>query len=161
MNIRYYIAVTKPQAERKAVEELTRLGYATYCPFEERVRPNRGKGRKETIKRPLLPGYCAIGSTGFDFIAIWGCQHVSGLLSVAGEPIQVSADVIEQIKAMQSIQPVQHTWKPGDEVSIINSAWNAGVMKIDSLEEKHAIIVMQAFGVDRRVRVKQSQLEAA
>jgi transcription antitermination factor NusG len=159
--MRYYIAVTKPQGERKAVQELSGLGYETYCPLEEVVKPNRGRGRERKIVRPLLPGYVALGAEWFDFIAIWACRNVSGLLSVAGEPIQVSQDVIEQIKAMAAIQPKRNIWQPGDEVNVVNSPWNAGVLKIDSLEDKHATIVMKAFGVERKVRVKQSQLRAA
>lgn len=158
-----YILQTAPNAEFKARTELERLGLTTVLPVETTLRRSRGKGRPRIkTQAPILPGYVVAGGYEIPWMEIWALRPVRGVVSFNGQPALLSQEVVDHIRQME-IQPLlkRTPFKPGDEVTIIDSPWNNGIIKVESITDKKAQVIFEAFGAKRKATVSVDKLEAA
>jgi transcription antitermination factor NusG len=159
----HYVIETLPNAEFKARTELERLGLTTTMPVQFKIRRHRRRRQpQQEIKRPIMPGYVVISGTWIPWIAIWALKSVRGVVSFDNQPALISDEVVEHIRKMETLPNDQRSpFKPGDEVTIVDSPWNNGIIKVESITDKKAQVIFEAFGAKRKATVSVDKLEAA
>lgn len=98
----WYVAYTKPQAEKQAVVELKRQGYPVFFPVtrvrKRFKRPNKPTFTVREIERPHFPGYVFIGLLRGRGLYDANMQpSVSTILYVNGEPLRVPGNVVTRL----------------------------------------------------------------
>ena len=91
-----------------------------------------------------------------------GLKYCRGLWGHDNCPVQISDEVVEHIRQMETLPNDQRSpFKPGDEVTIIDSPWNNGIIKVESITDRKAQVIFEAFGAKRKATVSVDKLEAA
>lgn len=91
----WIVAMTKPNQEAIAVENLQRQGYEPYCPRYQQKRPN-----KPALTRPLFPRYIFVNIENF-WYSIKGTRGVSYVLAGEGGPQKVPDQLIDNLKSRE------------------------------------------------------------
>ncbi|HVV72103.1 MAG TPA: transcription termination/antitermination NusG family protein [Verrucomicrobiae bacterium] len=101
----WYAVYTKPQSEAKADQELRRLGYYTFAPFQRvrrrRKRPNSNVYLVDWVDRPYFANYIFV-SIRNDEESLFGVSSANGVSSVVyfgGEPLRIPHRVMDEIMA--------------------------------------------------------------
>lgn len=96
---RWYVVHTQPHAEQRAVENLERQFYRTYCPFITRTIRHARKFTRST--NPLFPSYLfvSLDLSQDQWRSINGTRGVIRLLTQGDAPIPVPEGVVEAIQA--------------------------------------------------------------
>ena len=99
--MRWYVAHTRPQAERQAVEQLRRQGFDVYLPCYRKLR--RHARRREVVRAPLFPRYLfvAIDLDVQRWRSINGTLGVSHLICQGDRPAPVPEGVVERLRARE------------------------------------------------------------
>lgn len=120
----WFVVYTKPRQESRALENLERQGYATYCPyiFTEKIRRHRWC----KIMEPLFPRYLFIQlCVGVDnFSQIRSTFGVMGMVQFGHKPAMLANSTIDYIRDQENDERANSLalseWKSGDELEIID-----------------------------------------
>ena len=106
-----FVLVTRAQAEKKAQENLRKIGIDAYCPFVTRWSPmtkgqiKRGHKRVPDIPRPLFNRYLfvamPVASSGIPFGEVSGLKDAICFISNADGPIPISKAIVDDIRARE------------------------------------------------------------
>lgn len=105
----WYALQTRSRHERVAAQDLQNRGVCTFLPMLEEV--HRWSDRRKKVELPLFPGYLFIrGEMSSDLReAVWFSRGVAGFVRMAGEPVPVPDEQIENVqKLLASKIPFVH-----------------------------------------------------
>lgn len=162
---RWYVAHTKPGAERLAEGNLERQGFHVYLP-RARLR-KRGARGPSTVTVPLFPRYIFVqlDLENAPWRAVNSTYGVSKLVSFGERPAHVDDAVIAEIRKRESedgIVPLTDivSFKQGEAVEITHGAFSdrTGIFKCRSDKER-VIVLLNLLGRDLSVTVDQEFIQ--
>lgn len=98
---RWYVAHTRPHAERYAVDHLLRQDFLAYVPFCRKLR--RHARRCEMVKSPMFPRYVFVAlDMAIDrWRSINGTRGISHLVCFGGRPEALPEGTVETLRAQE------------------------------------------------------------
>jgi transcription antitermination factor NusG len=158
------VAIAQPQQEQKAIFNVERAGFQTYCP---RIRTKRFYGRKRVASSELLfPRYFFVQMQE-QWSAIKRAVGVSGIIMQGERPALLSDATLTGVRSQCDAQgyfipPSPFQFKFGQRVQIERGPFNGqfGIYKGMRSEER-AFVLIQWLGAMRRVDVAEDSLVAA
>jgi transcriptional antiterminator RfaH len=164
--IGWYIALTEPSRETKALSGIERNGFVCNLPtFIKSIWAGRSKRR--LVTRPLFPGYLFVrfdqGYERWDIVR--DVSGVRGFLSVNGRPAripQLAIDTINIKVAEMKLPPKQRSaYREGQSVRIMEGPFAALVGPIERLSNRGRVdVLIDLFGGKVPVEVHESEIEA-
>lgn len=155
----WYLVLTKPRQEAKALLNLTQQGYLCYLPLcsVEKIR----RGKAVLVSEPLFPRYLFIrldsSQDGKSWTPIRSTLGVSTLVQFGGQPARAEDELIHALKEHEQASPCTTLFKPGELVRIADGPF-AGLEAIYQCSEaEHRSIVLLEL-LHKRVRM---QIETA
>jgi transcriptional antiterminator RfaH len=154
----WYVVQTRPHAEAKAASHLERQGFDTYLP---RYLKRRSHARRvETISAPLFPRYMfvAVDLAVQRWRAIQSTVGVSHLVCHGGDPAQVTASIIDGLKAREDERGFvqlerRPQFAPGDKIRILEGVFAACLGLFEGVADRDRVAILLDF-LGRKVRVK-------
>ena len=95
---KFYVVHTKPKQEQKAVINLERQGFKTWCPtFKKTI---FFKNKEKVIKEPVFPGYLFVNVdlTNDDWSKFHSTFGVKHLITISGKPQEIKRSNIILIR---------------------------------------------------------------
>ncbi len=155
---------TKPNQEKLAIENVTRQAFDAYCPMITTTR--RHARRRETVKRPLFPGYVFVK---------WNTQHqqwrpllstrgVQSVIRFGNSPGILSKKFVQELAASEQSgkldEMVAPDFAPGDQVIIQEGPFRDIIARVLSLPENDRVwLLMDMMGREVRILQKSEALE--
>lgn len=100
MSLRWFVARTNPRCEEKAVNSLTRKGFAAYSPASYSLRLHHRSKAEIERRAPLMVGYAFVGfelgREHFGFAR--SCDGVAKFLGTENGYVEVPARLIEAVR---------------------------------------------------------------
>lgn len=157
-----------PNTERSVRNRLHADGYAAVTPVEMVERVGAGK-RKCLVPRPLLPGYCLIGSDRFDWPAIRATRDVRGLMMIADSPAVIPALAVEnlictmhRLESERLAPPRERpAFRPGERIRIMSGPYAGYTTEFGEMKKLKARVILEILGSAREVEIAMADLEAA
>ena len=165
-NRSWYLAVTKPQSEFKAQENLLRQGYETYLPLVQTSR--RRNGKKVNRTEAFFPRYLFIylDKETDNWAPIRSTLGVAGMVRFGGMPAVVPENMIDNLKSNENEFGLQSFEKKelklGDKVEIIDGPFaghKAIYQKMKSTER--VSVLLDIVGKNTQVTLSVHELEMA
>lgn len=162
---RWYVAHTKPGAERLAEGNLERQGFHAYLP-RARLR-KRGARGASTVTVPLFPRYIFIqlDLENAPWRAVNSTYGISRLVSFGERPAHLDDAVISEIRkreAEDGIVPLTDlvSFTAGEAVEITHGAFSdrTGIFKCRSDKER-VVVLLNLLGRDLSVTVEQDFIQ--
>lgn len=154
----WYVAHTHPNAEQRAVFNLTRQGFSAYLPrYPKRRRHAR---RTETVLSPLFPRYVFVGMDSE--VARWrsvnGTFGVQYLVCRGETPAALPDGFVEELMAREdsngSVMTAPPKFKLGDQVRILDGALADQVGHIEQMaDEDRIFLLLDMLGREVRISV--------
>lgn len=145
-NARWYIVHTYSGHEVKVAHTLTQRVktmhlenkvFELLVPTQEKIRIQKGK--KETIKEKIFPGYLLVKMTVDDdsWLAVRTTQGITGFVGMSNKPTPLPESEVQTImKFMSQAAPkFKSTYIIGDSVKIIDGPFNDFIGAVDSVDE--------------------------
>jgi transcriptional antiterminator RfaH len=163
---RWYVVQTRPRAEHRASQHLSRQGFATYLPLH--LIRRRHAARLETVAAPLFPGYLfvAVDVAQQRWRSIHSTIGVTRLVCNGVEPAAVPDRVMADLQASQDEYGFIHLdapsrLAPGDKVRVLQGAFSSCVGLFEgATADQRVAVLLDLLG--RKVRVNlDSDLVAA
>jgi transcriptional antiterminator RfaH len=159
MTTRWYVVQTQPHSEGKADIHLRRQGFLTYLP--RYLRQRRHARRTEIVARPLFPGYMFVA---FDLARDrWRSIHstfgVNHLVFAGEEPLSVSDDIVDQVRAREGgdgfvALGLPAGLGPGSKVRLIDGIFADARGILERIaDDRRVAILLQILGREVRVSV--------
>lgn len=153
----WYVVMTQPHAELKAVSHLERQGFEVYLPrFLKRRRHAR---RTEIVAAPLFPRYAFVGVdvTAQRWRAIHSTVGVARLVGSGDTPVRVGREIVDSLKRMQDDAgyvslPQRPAFRPGDAVRVVEGAFASCLGLVDGLSDGERVAILLDM-LGRKVRV--------
>ncbi len=158
LNNCWIVLHTKPNQENLALENIKRQAFEVYCPMITVTR--RHARRRETVKRPLFPGYV---------FAKWNTQRqqwrpllstrgVQSVVRFGNVPGMLPKEFVRELAASEQSGEldhlISHKFAPGDDVVIQEGPFREVIAKVLSLPENDRVwLLMDMMG--RQVRILQ------
>jgi transcriptional antiterminator RfaH len=159
--ISWFAVHTHPQAEAKALVNLSRQGYQAYLP-RCRVRVSHAR-RREIVLRPLFPRYLFAGldRAVMPWRPIRSTFGVAGLVHAGGEPAAVPEVVIIKLQEQEAagafdLLSPQQLLRVGELVRVTEGAFEDMVGRLIELRDQDRVVVL----LDLLGRVVPAQLRA-
>ncbi|MEE4213083.1 MAG: transcriptional activator RfaH [Parvularcula sp.] len=158
----WFLAQTRPNAEKVACLNLERQGFATFRPLERYTSVRAG--RFLTRVRSFFPGYVFVGlPTG---AARWSLVNstlgVSRLIAFAGKPARVHQHVIDDLRAhcdANGTITLRDDLTRGSEVEIRQGSFAGFTGRIERLTpDERALVLIDFLGKDTRVDLAREAL---
>ena len=160
---RWFVVLTKPHMEERAVRNLQKQGFETYLPrYRKRVRHAR---KVQTVLRPLFPNYLFVH---LDLDAQrWHCINstfgVASLVPYAQAPSPVPPHVIDAIQQREDSQGAvglaPDGLKRGDKVRIRDGALLDCHGLFDEVsDDKRVFLLLNILGREVRVTTDMEKL---
>lgn len=153
----WYVVQTHPNAERKAVFNLSRQGYHVYLP--QYLRRRRHARRVELVKSPLFPRYLFVAAdiAAQRWRAIQSTIGVSRLVCHGEMPAAVPADVVAQLQRREDGQGLIRLEKrpmfaPGDRVRVDDGVFESCLGLFEGLTDGERVAILLDL-LGRKVRV--------
>jgi transcriptional antiterminator RfaH len=153
----WYVVQTQPNAERKAVFNLTRQGYHVYLP--QYLRRRRHARRVDIIKSPLFPRYLfvAVDMAAQRWRAIQSTMGVSRLVCHGDSPAAVPARVVDELRAREDGEGLIRLAKrpmfaPGDKVRVQDGVFDSCLGLFEGLTDGERVAILLDL-LGRKVRV--------
>jgi len=162
----WYLVVTKPQYEFKALENLERQGYECYLPLVQVNRRRYGRNVKRT--EAFFPRYLFIklNKETDNWAPIRSTIGVAAMVRFGGMPAQVPNALIDNLKNNEDEFSLQQTQmkelKQGDKVEIIDGpfeGYSAVYQKLKSTER--VSVLLDIVGNNTQVTLSVHELEIA
>jgi transcriptional antiterminator RfaH len=155
---RWFVVRTHPHAEFKALANILRQGFDVYLP---RYLKRRRHARKtDIVQSPLFPRYLFVemDPENTRWTALNSTIGVSELICQNGQPAEIPADVINEIRGREDERGYvtalnQNHLKPGDRVRITEGALadRFGIFEAPS-DDQRVFLLLDLLG--RQVRTK-------
>ena len=123
----WFVAHTHANAENKAAINLQRQGFRIYLP--QYLKKRSHARRVDWVRAPLFPRYLFIGmdKCRAKWRSINSTVGVTKLVSRAGEPAEISSEIIEMIRSREDEKGLIRSlgpsiFKDGDAVRIVSGA---------------------------------------
>ena len=165
-NLAWYIALTEPSRETKALAGIERCGFVCNLPtFIKSVWAGRSKRR--LVTRPLFPGYLFVGfhhgNERWDLVR--DVSGVRGFLTTNGRPASIPQGAIDVINAKVSelaLPPkLRSSYRKGQTVRVMEGPFAAFLGPIERLNGKGRVAVMlDVFGRKVPVDLHESEIAA-
>jgi len=164
--IHWHVARTHAHSESKARNNLLRQGYEVYLPVCRRVRTHAR--RRETVQRPLFPGYLFVG---FDientrWRSIFSTIGVASLICNGEVPSRVPQGIVESIRAAEVdgffdfTNPVARL-KPGDSVRVATGPFAGLIGRLHSAVSKNRVrVLLEILGRQSPTELDMSEVDA-
>ncbi|HEC16388.1 MAG TPA: transcription/translation regulatory transformer protein RfaH [Sedimenticola sp.] len=160
----WYLIYTKPQQERRALENLERQGFEAFLPLLRTFRRRRGK-RLEVLE-PMFPRYLFVHlSEAVDnWAPIRSTLGVSRLVQFGGEPARAPIGLVRILQAGTDEAGVHsrppRDYQPGEPVRIADGpfAGYEGVFQARSGAER-VLLLLEIAGQTARLQIPELDLE--
>ena len=142
---RWFVVHAQPKNEMRAVANLDRQGFQTFCPC---VRHTVRHARKSTLTLlPLFPGYVfvQIDVSVDQWRSINGTRGVIRLITNGDDPVPVPVGIVEDIKRRISPDGAMDwtsTLKIGDQVKISDGPFAAFIGTLEKLDASGRVRVL-------------------
>lgn len=153
----WYVVQTQPNAERKAVINLTRQGFHVYLP--QYLRRRRHARRVDFVKSPLFPRYLFIAANAAAqrWRSIQSTIGVSRLVCNGDMPAEVTAKVIQQLRQREDSQGLirldqRPKFAPGDKVRVQDGVFDSCMGLFEGLTDGERVAILLDL-LGRKVRV--------
>lgn len=162
---KWYVVVTKANAEAKACAELTECGIEHFLPVMKITHFDRRKRTRTTITKALFSRYLFVRVD--DFYKVHDCDSVIAILGVRGAPVAVADADVEQWRSAVECGTFDRKAlsgkdiRKGQQVLINGGALNGFAGQVISAEGKKMVRVMaQLLGGLVQVSVSRDSLTA-
>ena len=91
----WLVIKTKPRAEKKLYEQLTKSGYEAYLPTYEALR--QWSDRKKKVQQPLISGVVFVKNNVSDIYSLYDYPLIIGVLKEFNKPALVSQQEINNL----------------------------------------------------------------
>jgi transcriptional antiterminator RfaH len=143
----WYVIHTHAHAETKALQHLSRQGYAAYLPCFAKWR--RHARRRERVSRPLFPRYLFVALDNLDqrWRPILSTVGVRDLLRLGERPVPVPEGLVEAIQRRERDgvldgDPAVAGLAEGDEVRIMSGPFADLVGRFCSMADEQRVMVL-------------------
>ena len=118
----WFVATTRPRAERKVAKRLTDLSIENLVPMHRKLRT--WSDRKQYVEMPLFTSYVFIHTTELLRKMAFEAEGLLNFVAIRGVPATLRAEEIERIKKLccyeGEINIVGQGLQAGDEVTVIS-----------------------------------------
>jgi len=154
---RWAVCQTHPQAERWALANLTRQGYAAYLPLTTALRRDRATPTlRHRVTVPLWAGYLFV-QPGTHWAPICSTHGVSRLLMAGPKPHMLANALVEAVRGAEAIAAsgilADVQWAPGTPCSLAVGALRGHPGVVVSVTQRTAHVALMLFGCIRDVSV--------
>lgn len=145
---RWFAAMTQPQREALAVDNLRRQGFFTFCPLETVVR--RHARRAVTTTVPVFRGYVFVRLDPLSarWRSINGTRGVRSLITTGEAPIAIKPGIVETLLAstdadgiLEFVDPLQ----PGMTVRLRAGPFAEQLGVIERLDGRNRLILLMGL----------------
>jgi len=157
----WIVAMTRPNNEQIACDNLRRQGYTFYCPrYWHSV-----KGKKSVL-RPLFPRYIFV-QIEQRWFSISGTRGISHIIMGANYPQVVDEVIISTLKSREDGKGAYQLATPdrftrGDKVKVVSGPLEGVPLIYEGMSAHDRVRVLaQLFGREVYINVEQDQLVAA
>jgi transcription antitermination factor NusG len=152
-----------PQAERWALENLTRQGYPAYLPLVAVQRRDRAlRSLVRTVLAPLFPGYLFV-QPGTHWGPIAHSFGVRRLLLSDGTPHLLPPGVCEALQATEQLRrtlaPAASLWRPGAACRLSSGPFAGQDGVVLAIRRDRATVALMCLGGLRQVQTPIGSLE--
>lgn len=163
-DLQWFLAQLKPNAQRIAVRNLDRQGFATFLPQHQVTR--RQSGRFVEALRPLFPGYLFVGfdPASAPWRKINATSGVSRLVSFDQRPRAVPSALIDDLAARCDadgvLQPAP-VLTAGSAVEILSGPFANFVATVETITPDQRVwVLLDLMGQQTRVQVANNHVRA-
>src|SRR5262245_23431334 len=163
---RWYVVLTQPNAENKAVVHLKRQGFATYLP--RYLKRRRHARRVETVAAPLFPRYLfvTIDMAKQRWRSIYSTIGVSNLVSSGDTPTAVADEVIATLKRSEDdagfVKLELPRFRVGQNIRVISGIFTDCLGRSEVIADRDRVsILLDLLGRKVRVLVNSESVAAA
>jgi transcription antitermination factor NusG len=161
---RWAVARTKPQAERWAFMNVSRLGYTAFLPLcTVRRRDPVVRSLVHTVQVPLFRSYLfVLHEPGTSWRGIRSAPGVQTLVIVGGRLEYAAAGAVEQLQQTEALRraptaPVQ-LYRPGSACTLTTGPFRGHDAAVVEVDGNSAVVAVMMFGELRRVVVELDSL---
>lgn len=152
--------------ERKAVDEVSSLGLATYLPQEAITRAKRGRIVHEA--RPLFPGYLFFELT-HNWFDVLHLEHVDDVLMTGPQPLPIPEFQLQQVRELEAAdgliyldRPKRRRFRKGQLVRASTGPLSGFVGVVTSLIAHECIVALfDLLGRKTPVTLREAELSVA
>jgi transcriptional antiterminator RfaH len=162
----WYVAKTKPAAEKKALYHLSRQGFEVYLPrYLCRISHAR---RVSWQPRPLFPTYLFVAptETGYRWRAINSTIGVSHLICDERGPVPVPQGIVNDIRRQEDDRGLIGTGRAtpfakGEEVQVISGAFADHIGWFEcATDDERVVILLDLLGRQVKATVSRDAIAA-
>lgn len=165
----WFALTTLPQGEAKAVQELSRLGFAAFNPTEiviarasRMVKFKRKERERAMLTSMVLAGFpgalrCRrVGGVAIDYLhadvpwlRVLDCDHVTGFVGMGRAPVPVPTTNVLLLRARCGHVAATRNWSPsvGDQVEVSYGAFEGQSGEVVELADGRAMVRLFGAGV--------------
>lgn len=161
LNVKWFLAQSKPNSHAIAERNLTRQGFKTFLPMREETA--RIRDRFVTKLRPLFPGYLfvALDLGAGSWRAVNSTFGITKLVSLGNAPTPVPCDLVTALMQRCDPQDPGKTLQPGDQVALTHGPFADVMATIDSIApDRRVWLLMDVMGAQTRVFAQAGHLRA-
>jgi len=163
--ISWLVIKTKPRAEKKLYEQLTKSGYEAYLPTYEALR--QWSDRKKKVQQPLISGVVFVKNNVSDIYSLYDYPLIIGVLKEFNKPALVSQQEInnliilikewngELIECKESLSLFQ-----GDKVEVVRGNFAGIIGELIAINGKHRLVIqLKKINVEFSVNIPKSYVK--
>jgi transcription antitermination factor NusG len=162
----WLVIKTKPRAEKKLYEQLTKAGYDSFLPTYVVIR--QWSDRKKKVELPLISGVVFVKNKLVDTYSLYDFPHIIGILKEFNKPALVSQQEIENIKILikewngELIECKESlTLSKGEEVEVVRGDFAGIIGELIALNGKHRLVVqLKTLNVEFTVNIPKSHVKS-
>ncbi len=151
------VAIAQPRCELKAIINLTDQGYLCYCPMV--LESLKRQGRTVRVERALFPRYLFVKVTS-QWRSILSTRGISSVISTEIEPILISDEIIQAIKARETLSgyialpEARARFKRGNRVRVERGPFTGACALVEGMSSHERVVVlMRLLGRETRVEI--------
>lgn len=153
--LRWYVAYTYPQAEKRVDQKVKEMGFESFLPTQKVVR--QWSDRKKTFDVPLFPNYIFIRTTPHNRFAVLSIKELVRFISFSGQPVAVPDEDIASLKKIASGEITTSNevfgGTIGERVRITHGQF-AGIEGILTKNNGHQKLVIQIEAMKQAVSIE-------
>ncbi len=140
----WYAVYTRSRAEKKVVAELERRGIECFLPLQKKLR--QWKDRKKWVEMPLIPGYCFVHISRFEYDGVLQTDNVVCYVRFEGKASEIRDSQIEDLKQLIrqndfDVDITHENFKRGKKVEIIRGALLGLQGELIEIRGKHRFLI--------------------
>jgi len=165
IQVAWYVAQLKPNAQGLASTNLRRQGFEVFDPVRRVTR--RAGGAFQAALRPLFPGYIFVGAAGEapPLSRINATRGVGRLVSFGAAPSPLPAQLVAGLRARcdgAGVLGEMDTLGAGDRVRLLSGPFADYVARVETLDAGQRLwAVLDAARNSTRVHISASEVEPA